>query len=208
MNKNQLRRYKKIGVEITQLNQDLEDLQEWLDECYVKRDFEGAASTLKLITNTYHEIGVRRVIRDELLLPQSKELKGAMKTIEKHIGEECKMVEGKWELTDYGMGFIEEFIASCLEDDYNHNIVTFEWSIEGSNIYVENIRWNQHQLLKSDLIDLLNGKLDRIEVGDIVLIKNTNMGEGVICLYDKEEPNYENYSLRATIQWLERHYYL
>lgn len=208
MNKNQLKRYKRIGEEIAQFHQDLEDAQKWLNDCYVRRDYDGARDTLKTIENIYQEIGIREVIREEILLPQYVKLEDAMNTIHENIKDDCKLDgDGEWILTNYGEDFLEEFVAMYLVDNYNHCLFTFDWVVKGSTIFVSNIRWNQHQLLKCDLKELLKGMISRIDIGDISLIKNTHF-KNTIVLYDRREPNYEKFSLNEAIKWLEEHYYL
>ena len=199
MNKIQLKRYKKIGTEIAHLNQDIEDAQKWLDNCYIRRDFEGARETLKKIEDIYHEIGIRQVIREELLLPQSIKLENAITEIEDFMKDNS--------IVDDYEAFVEEYVAIYLTDNYNHTLFGFDWKVRGSTIYVSNIRWNQHQLLSHDLKCLIDGEISRIEIGDIVLIKNTSL-ENAICIYDQEEPNYQTLSLSEAIKWLKKHYYL
>lgn len=199
MNKNQLKRYRKIGAEIAQFNQDLEDAERWLGDCYTRRDFNGARDTLKTIENIYHEIGIREVIRDELLLPQFVKLKNGINEIKDFMQDN--------EIVENYETFIEEYIAMNLTDNYNHNLFGFDWVVRGSSISVSNIRWNQHQLLECDLKSLLKGEISRIEIGDVHLNKHAHF-KNAICLYDRREPNYKNLSLNEAIKWLEEHYYL
>ena len=203
MNKVLLKRYKKISAEIASMEQELEESQRWVEACYFRRDYSRTNSMLKTMSGIHHELAKRKVIREEILLPQNVRLENALESLQMVFKEDFILGEdGEWFLTKDGEDFLGEYLENYLVDNYNHCVYEFEWAIKGSLVYVNKIRWNYNQLLKSDLKKLLKNKLKKIELGDVVLIKSTT-SKNAICVLDLGD-----YTLKETIKWLEDNYYL
>lgn len=196
MNKKDYKRYKKIGTEIAQLNQDVEDCMSALKECYETRNLNRAKRFNGSLNYLLKELYKREVIRDELLLPKHMKITNGYQDIQDFIKD------NDWEEEESSV--IEEYVSNCLLDETNHNLFGFTWVVVGKDIYVTNIRWNQYQTLECDLKDVLKGK-HMIENDYVEVVKDISF-KGCLLIKNKESGYTRRYTLKEAIKELESLY--
>ena len=198
MNKKDYKRYKKIEVELAQLNQDYDDILKRMQEFYDERNIkcDGVNGQFALLKNTLKEIGLRKTIMQELLLPKWIKIENGF--------QECLDFWQDNQLP-HNDSDICEYISMYLTDSTNHDLYGFNWVVKGKDLYVTNIRWNKNQIL---IYDLKHQAKKDIVVNDLVeVVKDQQVG--TYYIHDK----FTNYhtsraTFRQTVEWLESHYYM
>jgi len=196
MTKKEYERYQKIGIEIDQLNQDLDDLTNEMKRLCAERKPFG--NITKQIAQTIQDIGLREGIREELLLPQNVKIKGGYSEVERILREGY--------VCDKQVA-IEEYISMYLTDNFNHNIHYFEWEVRDEDLYIAHIHWKQNQILAYDLQKLLKRDIEWISNAFIEICKDITF-KGCVLIKDKRSNYIQRYPLKEAIKWLEDNYYM
>lgn len=198
MNKKDYKRYKQIKLELEQLEQDKEDTLERIQELYDERNIkvDGVNGVFITLKNLLRDIGLRKTIMSELLLPKRIKIEdGYQDCIDFWVDNDLPHNDDD----------ICEYISMYLTDSYNHNLYGFDWVVKGTNIYVNNIRWNKGQILVADLKHY--AKKDVLENDLVRVVRDVELGSYLIT--DKETKyTTRKWTLRETIEWLESHYYM
>lgn len=197
MNKRDYKRYKQIKLELQQLEQDENDTLNEISDLIKQRNTKGLKYLYSRLEHIIALKCLRETIREELLLPKWIKMENGMQPLLDWWHENYEMVE------DYAE--VEEHIAMYLTDNYNHNVYGFDYFVKGKDIYVTNIIWNENQILVSDLKH--KAKTDIVK-NDFVEIIKSNTDK---CWYLTDKRNGYTTSrttLRETIEWLEKHYYM
>lgn len=200
MNKKDYKRYKKIRLEITQLNQDIDDTMNEIKYHYAQRDVQGAKKLNLDLSTLLEELYKREAIRDELLLPKYLKIEGGFKDIQDFVKD------NDWDEDDTEE-LIEEYCSIFMLDNYNHTHFDFYYHVKGEDIYITNIRWNKKQMLPHDLKRLLKKEINVMENG-YVLINRHPIFKGLITIYEKGSQMGESFSYKEAIEYLENHYYM
>lgn len=200
MNKKDYKRYKKVRVEIAQLNHEVDDTMDSIRLCYEQRDVKGARNLNLDLNILLEELFKREVIRDELLLPKYLKIKDGFQEVQDFIKD------NDWDQLETE-SLVEEYCSTCILDEGNHNHFDFYYHVKGKDIYITNIRWNEKQMLPHDLKRLLKKEIDAMENG-YVLIKRHPIFKGLITIYEKGSQMGESFSYKEAIEYLENRYYM
>lgn len=193
------RKCRKLCVEIQDLAQDFEDTLREIHDLYVKRDMKHLKGVEIRLHNIIRGINLRETIKEELSLPQYVKMEGGMLPLKEWWDKTNDMVKDHQD--------IEEHIAMFLTDNYNHNVYGFDWVVKGDDIFVNNIRWNENQILPNDLKLLLKGQIKVIENGMVSIYKDIDF-KGSVLIKDKETNYIGRYTYKEAIKALESRYYL
>jgi hypothetical protein len=197
MNKKDYKRYKKIRAEIAQLNQDIDDCMTSIKMSYEQRDLKGAKKQNRVLENLLQMLYKRETISDELLLPKYVKLENGYQDVKDFIKD------NEW-FEDEETSIIEEYVSNYLLDETNHNLYGFNYVVKGNDIYVTKIRWNQYQILESDLKDVLKGN-NWIENDYVEVVKDITF-KGCLLIKSKESSYIERCTLKEAIRELENKY--
>lgn len=197
MNKKDHKRYNKLKEEISGLNQDIEDAENILLFMFRNRNMNGVAAWQKTISKLQYQLCQRRIIMEELLLLKHLVIEDGYT----ELVEFCE--DNNWELTKE---LIEEYISNYLMDNYNRNIYGFQYGINNGNIYVNAIRWNEHQILKEDVKTVVKGDAKEMGNEQVHLIKTPHFKNGVVINHDGYSTRVMTY--KEAIKYLEDNYYM
>lgn len=199
MSKHDYKRYKEIREEIAQLEQDQQDTLKELQDAYVNRDRSNAKMLYKRLEIILNDLNIRETIRHELLLPKYAKIEDGMSCLESF-----------WQDNDIEPNDedIEEFAAMYLNDNFNHNVYGFNWVVKGRDIYITSIRWNEKQILKSDLKQLFKGKIRKIENWKVRITKHPFWEHTLVIVHKDSTYVQSANTLNKAIRILEDHYYM
>lgn len=205
MNKNEYKRYKRIGAEIAQLHQDMDDTLSEIRELYIARDTKHLKGVRIRLENIIRETYLRETIREELLLPQYVKMEDGMKPLLAWWDEINEM--------DINLQDIEEHIAMFLTDNYNHDVCEFNYFVKGDDIYITNIHWNEKQILPHDIKLILKGELREIDNGFVHISRDMNLttfepNKGFVLIKHKLSGYVGRYTYKDAITCLMHDYYL
>ena len=190
MTKKDLRRHNKIKEELAQLDQDFEDVLEEIRFYYVERNMKKIKVAETKLKWVLREVNLRRTIDEEITLPKYVKMTW--------VGEEEDMPKD---------AEMEEYIAMFLTDNYNHNVYGFQWVVKGKDVFITSIRWNQWQILESDLKRCLKDCNVCVKNGEVEIYKDPSK-KGVLLIKDIESKYVRAAKLKEAIKELEDNYYM